>query len=102
MRVIRASALAVARAIVATLESAAILMSLSMVAPLFRQTQTWAAQPIKVRGDAEGAFGQAKAVKWHCTSFAAVQQNPTLMQSLRTCRRPGGGSGTRAYGTELA
>src|SRR6516225_7308039 len=34
---------------------------------------------------------------WHCTSFAALQQNPTLSRALRTCRRPGGGSGTRAY-----
>src|SRR5262249_36611414 len=34
---------------------------------------------------------------WHCTSFVAVQQNPTLSRALPTCRRPGGGSGTRAY-----
>ena len=39
---------------------------------------------------------------WHCTSFAAVQQNPTLSQALRTCRRPGGGSGTRAYDPKRA
>ena len=30
---------------------------------------------------------------WHCTA----QQNPTLSRALRTCRRPGGGSGARAY-----
>ena len=29
---------------------------------------------------------------WHCTA----QQNPTLSRALRACRRPGGGSGTRA------
>jgi hypothetical protein len=26
-----------------------------------------------------------------------LQQNPTLSRALRSCRRPGGGSGTRAY-----
>ena len=34
---------------------------------------------------------------WHCTSSAGVQQNPTLMRSLRTCRRPGGGSAGARY-----
>jgi hypothetical protein len=50
--------------------------------------------PARGRGDRINA---GYVGSWHCTSFAALQQNPTLSRALQTCRRPGGGPGTRAY-----